>query len=101
MTRGTVKIDVETCKGCELCVGACRPGVLTMTTDDFNTQGYRYPELEAGCTACGACVQVCPDFVFQLWKFDRPVELEEGPIPDSTVHPKASEGTKSAVNNGV
>jgi 2-oxoglutarate ferredoxin oxidoreductase subunit delta len=86
LTRGTVKIDVEACKGCELCIPACRPGVLTMTADRFNQRGYRYPELSAGCTACRACVQVCPDFVFQLWKYDTPRALPGGPVPDSAVH---------------
>ena len=85
LTRGTVKIDIEACKGCELCIPACRPGVLTMTGDRFNQRGYRYPELSAGCTACRACVQVCPDFVFQLWKYDTPRTLPEGPVPDSAV----------------
>jgi 2-oxoglutarate ferredoxin oxidoreductase subunit delta len=86
VTRGVVKIDVEACKGCELCIDACRPGVLTMTADRFNRRGYRYPELSAGCTACRACVQICPDFVFQLWKFDEPVELPDGPVPESAVY---------------
>jgi 2-oxoglutarate ferredoxin oxidoreductase subunit delta len=86
LTRGTVKIDIEACKGCELCIPACRPGVLSMTTDQSNQRGYQYPELSAGCTACRACVQVCPDFVFQLWKYDSPVELVQGPVTDSAVH---------------
>jgi 2-oxoglutarate ferredoxin oxidoreductase subunit delta len=73
-TRGTVVIDVEACKGCDLCIDACRPGVLSMTTHDRNTRGYRYPELRPGCTACQACSQICPDFVFQVWKFETPVE---------------------------
>ena len=71
--RGTVVIDVEACKGCDLCIDACRPGVLSMTTYDRNTRGYRYPELRPGCTACQACSQICPDFVFQVWKFETPV----------------------------
>lgn len=73
-TRGTVVIDVEACKGCDLCIDACRPGVLTMTTNERNTRGYRYPELRPGCTACQACSQICPDFVFQVWKFETPIE---------------------------
>lgn len=85
LTRGTVKIDVESCKGCELCVVACPPKVLTMTADRFNTRGYRYPELSAGCTGCRACVQVCPDFCFQLWKYDEPTEVPEGLVADSAV----------------
>jgi 2-oxoglutarate ferredoxin oxidoreductase subunit delta len=86
LTRGTVKIDVEACKGCDLCIDACRPGVLAMTTDRVNQRGYRYPELRAGCTACLACAQVCPDFVFQVWKFDSPVELPDGLVAGSAVH---------------
>ena len=86
LTRGTVRIDVEACKGCELCIDACRPGVLAMTGDRHNQRGYRFPELSAGCTACRACAQVCPDFVFQVWKFDEPVELAAGLVSDAEVH---------------
>ena len=86
LTRGTVRIDVESCKGCDLCIPACQPGVLAMTTDRLNARGYRYPELSAGCTGCDACAAVCPDFVFEVWKFDTPVQLPAGPVPESAVH---------------
>jgi 2-oxoglutarate ferredoxin oxidoreductase subunit delta len=76
VTRGTVVIDVERCKGCDLCIDACRPGVLAMTVHDLNTRGYRYPLLVSeGCTACRACAQICPDYVFQVWKYDEPVAI--------------------------
>jgi len=39
----------------------------------------RYP----GCDACAA---VCPDFVFEVWKFDTPVQLPTGPVPESALH---------------
>ena len=74
-TRGTVVIDVEACKGCNLCIDACPPRVLEMTTTEVNGRGYRYPRLRAGCTGCRACSQICPDFVFQVYKFDTPEEL--------------------------
>ena len=73
VTRGTVVIDVEACKGCELCIDACRPGVLAMTSETYNGNGFRYPILHDGCTACRACAQVCPDFVFQVWRYDEPI----------------------------
>lgn len=66
--RGTVTIDVEACKGCELCVAACPPQVLTMSTQ-ANELGYRYPELHDGCTGCTACQMVCPDYVFDIYRF--------------------------------
>ena len=71
--RGTVVIDTEACKGCDLCIDACKPGVLAMT-DDRNQRGYRYPELLAGCTACRACADICPDFCFQVYRYPEPME---------------------------
>ena len=79
LTRGTIVIDVEACKGCELCIEACPPGVLEMGRD-VNSRGYRYPVLSPGCTGCKACSQICPDFVFQVYKYDTPLEL---PVTDS------------------
>lgn len=72
LTRGTLTINVERCKGCELCIPACRPGVLEMSTST-NSHGFLYPELLEGCTACRACFDVCPDFVFEVFKFSVPV----------------------------
>ena len=76
LTRGTVVIDVEACKGCDLCIDACPPRVLEMTTHDVNSRGYRYPLLQAGCTGCQACAWICPDFCFQVYKYDTPLELD-------------------------
>ena len=71
-SRGTVTIDVEHCKGCDLCIPACPPRVLTMS-NAVNHMGYRYPELHPGCTGCAACLYVCPDFVFEVFRFDKPM----------------------------
>lgn len=79
LTRGTVTIDVERCKGCELCIPACRPGVLAMSTA-VNGQGFAYPLLAPGCTACKACFEVCPDFVFEVYRYEEPWEME---VPDA------------------
>jgi 2-oxoglutarate ferredoxin oxidoreductase subunit delta len=74
LTRGTVTIDRERCKGCELCIPACPPGVLAMSTE-VNAVGYRFPVLAPGCTGCRACHAVCPDYVFEVFKFDQPILL--------------------------
>jgi 2-oxoglutarate ferredoxin oxidoreductase subunit delta len=66
-TRGTVAIATERCKGCELCIPACPPRVLAMS-DARNALGARYPELAPGCTGCGACRRVCPDFCFEVFR---------------------------------
>jgi 2-oxoglutarate ferredoxin oxidoreductase subunit delta len=67
-STGTVVIAAARCKGCELCIPACPRDVLTMSKT-VNAQGYRYPELAEGCTGCTACLLVCPDFVFEVYRF--------------------------------
>jgi 2-oxoglutarate ferredoxin oxidoreductase subunit delta len=76
-SRGTVTIDTAVCKGCELCITACPPRVLSMTdTSEVNHLGYRYPQLHPGCTGCAACLMVCPDFVFEVFRFEEPIVTE-------------------------
>lgn len=70
-SRGTVVIAAERCKGCELCIPACPPGVLRMS-GQRNAIGADVPELLAGCTGCGACLLVCPDFCFEVYRYESP-----------------------------
>jgi 2-oxoglutarate ferredoxin oxidoreductase subunit delta len=74
-SRGTLTIDVETCKGCELCITACPPRVLSMSSG-VNPAGFHYPELHPGCTGCAACLLICPDFCFEVFRFEHPVTTE-------------------------
>ena len=71
-SRGTVTIDVEDCKGCDLCIPACPPGVLAMSTA-VNHIGLPLPRAarRAAPAAPRACY-VCPDFVFEVFRFDEP-----------------------------
>ena len=75
-SRGTVTIEVERFKGCELCIPACPPRVLSMSSAR-NGLGLSYPELSPGCTGCGACLLVCPDFCFEIYQYETPL-VEEG-----------------------
>ncbi len=74
-TRGTVTIDIELCKGCELCIPACPVDVLFMS-EARNERGEQYPQLKPGCTGCGACYYVCPDFCFAIYQYEKPLEIE-------------------------
>ena len=74
-TRGTITVATERCRGCELCIPACPPQVLSMS-DDVNEIGFRYPELRPGCTGCNACLLVCPDFVCEVYRYTTPMEHE-------------------------
>lgn len=66
--RGTVKIDIETCKGCELCVEACPQDSLKMSKE-INNKGYHYAVLvQDNCTGCVNCALVCPDAVITVYR---------------------------------
>lgn len=80
-SRGTLLIDIDPCKGCELCIEACPPQVLEMSADR-NHAGYRYPILHEGCTGCAACQMVCPDYVFTVYR--KPRERKARPGGDAT-----------------
>ncbi len=69
MSLGTVHIDTETCKGCDLCIPVCPPHVLSMSSVT-NAVGYRYPLLVDGCTGCGRCQAICPDFCLTVERFE-------------------------------
>ena len=77
-SRGTVTIATQRCKGCELCIPACPPGVLSMSSA-LNDLGFRFPELRPGCTGCRACLLVCPDFVFEVFQYETPATDEVRP----------------------
>ncbi len=68
MIRGTVIIDKETCKGCELCIVACPQSSLGLSAN-INEQGYRYAELiQDNCTGCVNCAIVCPDVAISVYR---------------------------------
>jgi 2-oxoglutarate ferredoxin oxidoreductase subunit delta len=59
--RGKLRIDVDECKGCGLCIESCPPKVIRLR-DGLNHYGYRTAEYAgAGCTACGICFMACPE----------------------------------------
>jgi 2-oxoglutarate ferredoxin oxidoreductase subunit delta len=63
MATGRVVIDVERCKGCELCREACPKDVLALA-EELNSKGYRPVILldpSHDCTGCALCATVCPD----------------------------------------
>jgi len=59
--RGLLRIDVDECKGCGLCIAACPPKVIGMS-DHLNHYGYRTALYAGtGCTGCGICFMACPE----------------------------------------
>ncbi|MFA6232805.1 MAG: 4Fe-4S dicluster domain-containing protein [Bacteroidota bacterium] len=69
--RGDISIDIEKCKGCELCVVACPQDALALAKD-INKQGYHYALLiEDVCTGCTNCALVCPDAIITVYREDK------------------------------
>ena len=48
-------------------------------SEQRNGIGVPYPELLPGCTGCGACLLVCPDFCFEVYQYETPLEHEVNP----------------------
>ncbi len=70
MARGTVVINSDRCKGCELCTTVCPQGVLEVA-DFFNARGYRPAHLVdpgGACTGCAICAVICPDSAITVYR---------------------------------
>jgi 2-oxoglutarate ferredoxin oxidoreductase subunit delta len=67
--RGAIEVDVQRCKGCELCVDACPTQVLAMN-ENVNGKGYNYAYMEnpEKCTGCSNCGIICPDGVISVYR---------------------------------
>lgn len=66
--KGRVEIEIQKCKGCELCITACKEGVLSLT-DTINNKGYRYITANNdACTGCVNCALICPDAVITVYR---------------------------------
>lgn len=68
MVRGTITVEVEICKGCELCITACPQESLGLS-DRINSIGYRYVLLNKdNCTGCVNCALVCPEGAITVYR---------------------------------
>jgi 2-oxoglutarate ferredoxin oxidoreductase subunit delta len=67
--KGTVVVDTERCKGCELCLVACPTNVLGLK-NEVNKRGYHYACMidEDACIGCASCGLVCPDGCITVYK---------------------------------
>lgn len=66
--KGRVEIEIQKCKGCELCTAACKEGALSMS-DAINAKGYQYVMANNDvCTGCVNCALVCPDAVITVYR---------------------------------
>jgi Pyruvate/2-oxoacid:ferredoxin oxidoreductase delta subunit len=60
--EGTVRVLVDRCKGCGLCIDVCPTHSLSISPA-LNHLGYHPVEFlpGTGCTACSVCYYACPE----------------------------------------
>ena len=69
MAKFEVRIDGDTCKGCELCRLFCPKGIIAMSSH-INNKGYSPAAVERQdeCTGCRSCALICPDGAISIYK---------------------------------
>lgn len=66
--KGSIVVDTEKCKGCEVCIPVCPTDVIEMSTK-VNGKGYAYmQQVRENCTGCSNCAIVCPDGVITVYR---------------------------------
>jgi 2-oxoglutarate ferredoxin oxidoreductase subunit delta len=69
--HGDIKINIEKCKGCELCIVACPQNVIALAKD-INKQGYHFAMLIGdSCTGCANCALVCPESIITVFREEK------------------------------
>ena len=67
--KGSVTVNIERCKGCDLCAVSCPADVLEMSKE-VNNKGYNFAVVinPDECTGCANCGYVCPDGCITVYR---------------------------------
>ncbi|MCF8218193.1 MAG: 4Fe-4S dicluster domain-containing protein [Bacteroidales bacterium] len=66
--KGDIVVDIERCKGCEVCIPACPTDTIAMSKE-VNAKGFHYAiKQNDACIGCANCATVCPDGVITVYK---------------------------------
>ncbi|MBE0647996.1 MAG: 4Fe-4S dicluster domain-containing protein [Bacteroidales bacterium] len=66
--KGDIVVNIERCKGCEVCLAAC-PFTCIAMSEEVNSKGYHFAmKVNDDCTGCSNCALVCPDGVITVYR---------------------------------
>lgn len=66
---GTIIVDANLCKACELCIVNCPVGVIGLDMERITPRGFHPAKLiKDGCTGCGICALVCPEAAITVYR---------------------------------
>ena len=71
MAKFEIRINPDTCKGCELCFSVC-PKNIICKSQNINNKGYHPAVVSSNddCIGCKACALICPDGAISIFKED-------------------------------
>ena len=70
--KGTIVVDENLCKACELCIEACPQHVIELDMDTISPRGFHPAHLSKdGCTGCEICAIVCPEAAITVYREKR------------------------------
>jgi 2-oxoglutarate ferredoxin oxidoreductase subunit delta len=75
-----IKVNINRCKGCGLCVPQC-PKQLIKMSKEMNEQGSYSPIInKKKCVGCGLCYQMCPDLAIEIKKSEAEGEKNKANV---------------------
>ena len=68
--KGKIEVRIEHCKGCGLCITACKQEAIALSSADAtNSYGYQYMQMiQDTCTGCTMCAIMCPDQAIDVFR---------------------------------
>jgi len=67
--KGSIQIDRELCKGCQVCIEFCPHKVIALFSN-VNAAGYLPVKVDKPeeCNGCGICAIVCPEVAIEVYR---------------------------------
>jgi 2-oxoglutarate ferredoxin oxidoreductase subunit delta len=68
--KGKINVDMELCKGCELCIAACPKGLIRKAKV-LNSASYfpaEFADNEQECEGCALCATICPEVAIEVYR---------------------------------